>query len=398
MIKTKFSAWLLPFLLVFYEIATYLSNDMYLPALPDMMLDLNLSLSQIQLTLTMWFLGAASMPIVVGGLSDRFGRRRILLIGGIIYILATVVCALVSDYHIFLLARFIEGSMISFMLVPGYACIHESYNQKQAIAMLALMSSISVLAPALGPLLGSFILSLTHDWRMIFWAIVAWSSLVILLLGFYMPETLAADKREPLHLLRILHRYKLILTNKHFVMPMLVCGFTMAGFIAWITASPLLIIETFKQSAFIFGIAQVIVFSVNILASRMVKYAMEVIHIKHLVRVGLFSAIAGALFILISCLFTPNLNYFIIGMSIYSFGSGLNFACLNRLAVDASDQPMGSRVAMVSIFFTGCAALGSAVTSLIYNGSPLSLAAIIGGFICLSLLCLPLVDYKYYQG
>src|SRR5579883_2704724 len=75
-------SFIFPLLLVLYEISTYLSNDMYLPALPQMMADLGLSAKEAQLTLTTWFLGEASMPLIMGIISDRLGRRPVLLMGG----------------------------------------------------------------------------------------------------------------------------------------------------------------------------------------------------------------------------------------------------------------------------------------------------------------------------
>ena len=102
---TKIKPILFPLLLVLYEIATYLSNDMYLPALPDMMRDLGLSTKQAQWTLTTWFVGSAALPLVLGVVSDRYGRRPVLLIGGLIYILSTMVCAIATSSHGLLIAR-----------------------------------------------------------------------------------------------------------------------------------------------------------------------------------------------------------------------------------------------------------------------------------------------------
>src|SRR5579862_2548418 len=114
--KSSPKSFLFPMLLVIYEIATYLSNDMYLPAVPEMMRDLSLNTAQVQLTLTLWFLGLASMPLMIGVVSDRFGRRPVLLIGGIIYIFANAICALTTDYFILLVLRFIQGSMAATMM------------------------------------------------------------------------------------------------------------------------------------------------------------------------------------------------------------------------------------------------------------------------------------------
>ena len=209
--------WLFPILLVVYEISVYLSNDMYLPALPNMMHDLQISATQAQLTITMWFIGAASTPLVMGALADHFGRRPTLLIGGIIYVFATIICALAINESTILIPRLLQGAMISSMMVSGYACIHESYEHKEAIRLLAIMGGVSVLAPALGPLLGAIVLSFA-SWRFIFWIIGLLSTIMLISLYYNMPETLFPERRQALNLGTIMNNYWLVITNKKFIM------------------------------------------------------------------------------------------------------------------------------------------------------------------------------------
>src|ERR1700722_16800377 len=88
---------LFPFILVFYEVTNYLANDMYLPALPHMTIDLRTTAQMAQQTLTTWFLGTASLQLFLGPLSDRLGRRPILFGGGLVFIISTLICALASN-------------------------------------------------------------------------------------------------------------------------------------------------------------------------------------------------------------------------------------------------------------------------------------------------------------
>lgn len=366
-----------PLLFVMYEIATYLSNDMYLPALPQMMQDLGLTTSTAQLTLTVWFLGSAITPLLMGALSDRFGRRATLLTGGLIYIVATLFCAMTSNIIHLLIARFIEGGMIPSMMVAGYACIHESYEQKQAIRILALMASISVLAPACGPLLGSIVLYFS-TWRGIFWFIALWATIIILLLYKFMPETLPPEKRQSLHLMVLCNQYKNVITNLHFLLYTSILGFSFAGFLAWIAAGPFLVMVSFHLSAVVFGIIQVIIFSTNIFANRLVKYLLEPLGVFGLIQWGLWISLLGGMLAFIFALVAPHSLYaFLMAMMIYSFGSGLNFSSLNRVSVESSSEPMGIRVALFTISLTGFAALGSGMASLFFNGEILSLAILI---------------------
>lgn len=369
--------WIFPLLLVLYEISTYLSNDMYLPALPDMMRDLNISTTHAQLTVTMWFLGAASTPLIMGAIADRFGRKPTLFIGGMIYVIATVMCALAVNEYTLLAPRVLQGAMISSMMVAGYATIHELYEHKLAIRILAIMGSISVLAPALGPLLGAVVL-LFGSWRIIFWIIAIYSSAMLFSLYQNMPETLSPDKRQSLHIGTLLHNYWQVLSNTNFLLLMAILGLTFAGFISWVTAGPLLVIHSLKYSEVAFGWMQAAVFAAYILGSHFVNMLSEKHSAHRLVNVGLSVSLIAGLFVSFFSFFLPNEFYlFLIAIIVYSFGSALCFAPLNRLIIETSDQPMGVRVALFTAGLMGCGVLGSGIASVVYNGTSFSLGIII---------------------
>lgn len=360
-------------MLVLYEMATYFSNDMYLPALPQMMKDLHLTLAQAQMTLTIWFAGAGAMPLVMGMVSDRFGRRAVLLGGGYIYVLATVLCAITNNYSVMLAGRFIEGSMLASMSVAGYACIHESYEKIEAIKILALMGSISILAPAFGPLVGGFIL-LVSGWRSIFFFIAVWALISVVLLTIWMPETLPPDMRHKLQPMQLAKQYWGVLSNKQFTLMALIVGLIFGGFIMWITAGPLLLIETFHYSPVEFGIIQAIVFAAYMGANYLAKRLIETVGVSRLVWLGLLITLAGGLCMLFTGVVQHSLMIFILAMTVYSFGSGLSFAPLSRCIIESSDAPMGTRVALSNVLMTGFGALGSVVVAMQFNGTIPSLA------------------------
>ena len=374
--KTKIT-WLFPILLVVYEISVYLSNDMYLPALPNMMRDLQISSTQAQLTITMWFIGAACTPLVMGALADHFGRRPTLLTGGIIYVFATIACAVAVNESTILIPRLLQGAMISSMMVSGYACIHESYEHKEAIRLLAIMGGVSVLAPALGPLLGAIVLAFA-SWRFIFWIIGLLSTIMLISLYYNMPETLFPERRQALHLSTIMKNYWLVITNKKFLILMGVLGFTFAGFISWVAAGPLLVIESLEYNAVAFGWMQAGVFGAYIFGSHLVNFLLKTHDAHRLVALGLSVCLISGISLLLISLLLPNQFYlFLCTIILYSFGSALCFSPLNRLIIESSDQPMGIRVAMFTAALMLCGVLGSGMASIVYNGTLFSLAVII---------------------
>jgi DHA1 family multidrug/chloramphenicol efflux transport protein-like MFS transporter len=383
-----------PFLLVFFEMTTYLSSDMYLPALPTVMRYFALNHAQAQMTLTSWFLGAISVQLILGPIADRYGRKIVLCFGGILFTLATLACAITSDFHAFIVARFIQGMGICFMAVPGYAAIHELFEQAKAIKILALMGSITILAPALGPLLGSIILQFA-SWKWIFGFIAICSSSSIILLIIYMPETLPVAKRHPLKISKILSTYGKILSNFNFMLTVSIFGLIFCGFITWIAAGPFLVINQFHLTPMMFGLFQALIFVSNIIANNLVKFYIDKVGARKLIRIGLNICFGISIIALGTSWLLPNL---LIGMIfiyiVYSFGSGLTFSPLNRLTVETSNEPMGSRIAVFSTFLSGFATLSSVLVSIFYDNSLLSLAEIIFAVMLIATL-LNLILSKY---
>lgn len=319
-------------LLALYEIATYLSNDAYLPALPFIVSDLNTSNHLIQLTLTSWFLGSSSIQLFLGPLTDRIGRRPVLLVGGLIFIGSTLGCALTNDVYVLLLMRFIQGAAIASMFVPGYATIHELFEQKQAIHILAIMSSITILAPAFGPLLGAVVLYFT-DWRWIFGLLALWAIIAVGGLFFKMPETRAVNPDE-INIKKIIRQYKNIVSNKSFMSLALNAQCFFASMIAWIAAGPFLLIDRFHFSTLSFGIIQGVVFTGFIIATRVVKHLMDKFDLHVIIKFGTGLAIIGAIYAVITSLIFPNILWnMVIAMMLIAGGTGLAFPILNRLSM-----------------------------------------------------------------
>lgn len=366
-----------PYLLVLFEMATYLSSDMYLPALPNIMHQFSISESSAQSTLTAWFLGSISVQLILGPLADRYGRKTILCIGTLIFTIATFMCAIAANFTVFLIARFIQGSSICFMAVPGYASIHESYAQKEAIKLLAVMGSITVLAPSFGPMLGSVIL-LFLNWRTIFLFLVILSIVSSILLFLFMPETLPIEKRLPLHFSSILKNYWQIVNNTRFLGLICILGLLLCGFLTWITAGPFLVIEHFHHSPFIFSIYQCFIFASLILSNFVIKRLIDYVKIAKLINVGLFICFSVSILNLYLSIKEPQFLFsLILTYIIYAFGTGLTFAPLNRLIIETAKEGMGTRMAVFSMFMSSFATLNSILVSLFYNNTLLSISSII---------------------
>ena len=372
-VKTK-NLVIFPFILIFYEIITYLSNDLYLPALTNLIRDFNSTPAMALLTLTAWFLGSASTQLIMGPLSDRYGRRPILLSGAVLFIFSTMFCAATHSMTIFLIARFIQGSAVCSFMVAGYATVHELYDTHKAIHVLALMGSIGVLAPAFGPLLGGFILEIT-SWRYLFWLLAIGAVMATLLLLKWMPESNPPENRIPFLLKNILNSYYLIIKNKNFMIATIVLCLIYGGLIAWLTMGPLLITEGYHYSPLMFGIFQALIFSTFIVGNMLIKYVMKYFTINKTIFIGLVLTLIGSIFSLITAYYNSlHIIPFVIALMIFAGGAALQYGTLQRIAIEESQEPMGLRMAIFSSCLGIAGVLSSAISSYIYDGTSLKLA------------------------
>lgn len=362
---------LFPILLVLYETCTYLTMDMYTSALPQLMSDFKIIQYQAQLTVTLWFLGAASMQIILGPLADRYGRRPILLGGGIIFLVATLICAITSNLTLFLVARFLQGCVVCSISIAGYSVIHELYDQKTSIKILALMGSVTILAPAFGPLAGSLIMYLLH-WRWIFWLLLAWALFPIIFLIKCMPET-NTRSQNALSIRTVWRDYKAILTNKTFLTHIFCFCLLFVGIIAWIALSPFIIIETLHYSPITFGLVQLLIFGGFILGNIFINHSIERYQLDELINFGLIIAVAGAcLSVIFVIIFPEFLVGSLIGLTIYAMGTGSILGPLQRSAIEASPQPLGVTMAVFSCLVGLAASFASGIVASFYDGSLLS--------------------------
>ncbi len=361
---------LFPFFLVFYEVTNYLANDMYLPALPQITTYLHTTIQSTQQTLTIWFLGTASLSLFLGPLSDRLGRRPVLFAGGFLFILSTWFCMTATNIYMLLIARFFQGCAVCFVVTAGYASIHEIYDHIKAIKILATMGSITVLAPAFGPLLGSIILQ-SFSWRWIFGIQLIWALIALVALWFLMPESNPKKNRHSLHWKKLLSNYFVVLSNPIFMRNTLMFCLTFLGMIAWIAAGPFLVITKFHFSTLAFGIFQAMIFGSLIIGAQVVNYLVKKIAANRLIDWGLAISLVGAILAFFLTLFFPHILLgLVVGLMIFTFGASLAFSPSHRIAIEAcSTVPMGARMAVFSTLMSLFGFIGGLIVSLTYTGT-----------------------------
>ena len=375
----------------FYLIIIFLSLDMYLPSLPSMALELGFSQSMAQYTLSAWFLGSASVQLILAPIADYYGRRVVLLSGTIIFVLATVWCGMLDNYVLILISRFLQGATVCSALVAGYATVHDSFKGNRAIQIMAILSTITVLSPALGPLLGAFIVSI-YSWRSVFF-LLSILGLISLCCHFYiMPETKSNDAK--LGLKNIVHDYKTILLNKRFMQLVLVNFLLTSMFFIWLIETPFIVIDHLGKSAIYFGMIQMPVFAGFIVGGQITRAIINKLDVYLVIKIGLIVVSVGAILFALSAYFMLSIGFCLVGMTAIAIGAAMTFGPFNRLTIESSNAPMGSRVALSSLATSLCGFFASIVVGLLDVATFFNIAALICGVVSLAVIIYLMIEKK----
>ncbi|WP_435880393.1 Bcr/CflA family multidrug efflux MFS transporter [Streptomyces zaomyceticus] len=224
-----------------------LSMDMYLPALPEVTGALNAPAATVQLTLTACLAGMALGQLVVGPMSDKWGRRRPLLIGMIVYVLATAVCALAPTAELLIGFRLLQGLAGAAGIVIARAVVRDLYDGVEMARFFSTLMLISGVAPIIAPLIGGQILRIT-DWRGVFHVLAVIGILLTLVVWRFLGETLPAERRHEGGVGEALRTMKGLLADRVFTGYMLTGGLAFAALFAYISASPFVVQEIYGAS------------------------------------------------------------------------------------------------------------------------------------------------------
>ena len=191
----RFSRILLfPLAMVIYDFSAYLTTDLIQPGIIHIIREFEADVALAPASVSLYLAGGLALQWLLGPLSDRIGRRPVLLTGAIIFALACFSMIFVTSIDQYLIARFIQGTSICFISTVGYVSIQEAFDEKESIRIMAALTSIVLLAPVIGPLAGAGLMNFLH-WKLLFAIIGAMSLLAWALLIFNMPETVTSQGR-----------------------------------------------------------------------------------------------------------------------------------------------------------------------------------------------------------
>ncbi len=361
-----------------------LSLDTYLPALPDMTRDLSASQARIQLSLTTCLIGVAVGQLVTGPLSDRWGRRRPVIVGLAAYTLLSLLCTLAPSAETFAAARFFQGFAGGMGTVVARAIVRDLYAGRAAAKYFSRLTLIFGLAPMIAPAFGSLLLNF-GDWRVIFVALTVIGALLATVVAWRLPETLPVARRNTGGLLSIARIARVLITDRIYLGYTLTQGLAFAGLLGYLSGSSFVLQDVFGLSvgmySLIFGVNSLAFVAVGQLNARLLdRHGPRQLLITAL-GLGLLAAlglIAGALL--------EALPLVIVAMLVFLGSLGMVMPNGTALALDRHGAHAGTAAALLGGIQAVVAAGAAPLVGIGGEGSALPMALVIAGAAAGSLL------------
>src|SRR5471032_1323946 len=342
-------ALLFPLCLVLFEFATYIGNDMIQPGMLAVVAGFNAGEEWVPTSMTAYLAGGMFLQWLLGPLSDRRGRRPVMLVGVGFFIVTCLAILFAQNIEQFMVMRFLQGISLCFIGAVGYAAIQESFEESVCIKITAMMANVALIAPLLGPLAGAALIHVAL-WEL-------WKS---------MPET-ASRLGEPFSMPSLLRDYKHVLKNRQFVCGALAIGFASLPLLTWIAQSPVILISGEGLSTYDYGLLQVPIFGALIVGNVTLARLTGKRTVEYLIKLGAGPMVVGLLIAAAATMVSSHAYLWMTaGLSLYAFGIGVANAGLYRLTLFSSDMSKGTVSAAMGVISMMIFTLGIELAKVAY--------------------------------
>jgi DHA1 family bicyclomycin/chloramphenicol resistance-like MFS transporter len=352
------------------------SIDTYIPGFPSIAKDLGVSVSQVSYSLASFFIGISLGQLIYGPLLDRFGRKIPLTIGLVIYILASMGCAISDSLEMLIVLRFMQAIGGCVGMIAPRAIVRDSFKVEESAKVFSTLTLILGVSPILAPTVGSYMIS-AYGWHSVFWLQAVAGMLLLLAVVFLLSETKGADPSISLHPNYIIPTFWKIFRNPQFF-TYAVAGSLISGAIyAYVSGSPLVFMKIYKASekeyGWIFGLlAGSLILSSQLNNLVLKKFKSEQI-VKNALRIQL---IFGLILVTASSLNWLNLSNTIVLLMLFFSCQGFSFPNVMALSLAPFKKEAGSASALMGALQMGIGALAAAMVGVFSNGTSLPMVGV----------------------
>ena len=323
--------------------------DLYLPSLPQLASFFETSASMTQLTLTTAMIGLAVGQLLLGPLSDKFGRKKPLIISLVIYIISTVLIVFSPNIETMIVLRVIQGLSSAGSVVISRAVATDLYRGREMTRFFGLLMTINGLAPIISPILGSLLLEYI-SWKGVF-VFLALIGVIVLIFSFRLKESLSVENRLQGSIFSTFLTFGVIIKNRLFMSYVGIQSFLLGSMFAYIAASPFIFRSFYGLSAFVFSLC----FGANGAALVIGANVGGKLPNRQALAIGVLAFVVAALYTIAVLIIQPYWLFIEIGFLAMLLLMGITFPAISSLAMESERQYAGSASALLGFapFFLG---------------------------------------------
>lgn len=332
-----------------------LSTDLYLASLPHLALYFEVSPAVVQQTLSLFVIGFGTAQLISGPLSDRFGRRPVLLAGLAIYVAASLACAFAGSITQLIVARFVQAVGCCTAVVIARAVIRDAYSPGEGAHVIAKASSLLSLAPLLGPIAGSY-LQVSFGWRAAFVVFTVFGLVATLMVWRNLGETNRHKDSEAMRLSRLTRTYSDILRSPAFWAYTLPGSLSYGLLFIFISGTAFALIEVLEIPTEYFGYAWAFGVTGYLAGTLVCRRLLRTVGLRRTLSVGaVVAATAGLLFMVLVTLGLQHWATVVGCQFLVMFSHGITFPCAQAGAVTPFPRQAGAAAGLLG-FIMMCVA------------------------------------------
>ena len=375
----------LTLLLSFLTALGPLSMDMYLPSLPDIGRTLGAPVLQVQLTISSYLFGFAAGQIFYGPVSDRLGRRPVLLAALVVYALATVGCAMAQSIHALRALRFLQALGGAGAIVLARAVVRDLYSGVRAGRELSLMGAVTGVAPIIAPVIGGG-LQTFFGWRATFVLLVICAFVIGATAARLLPETLRERPKTPFSLRGMAVLYRSVAVHHGFLANLAILTASFVGLFAWISGAPVVMQSVvYGLSPFAFGVTFAVGATGFVLGTLLAARIVIRFGLDRLIGIGTAAmACGGLLMALVVALALAHVLWFVGAMTLYLAGIGFALPSTMAGALTPFPDRAGTASSVMGLVQQSGAAITAAAVGAYLGHSAWPVASVVSVMGCLS--------------
>jgi MFS transporter, DHA1 family, multidrug resistance protein len=375
----------LTLLLSFLTALGPLSMDMYLPSLPDIGRTLSAPVLQVQLTISSYLFGFAVGQIFYGPISDRLGRRPVLLAALVVYALATIGCAAARSIDALIALRFLQALGGAGAIVLARAVVRDLYSGVRAGRELSLMGAITGVAPIVAPVIGGG-LQTFFGWRATFALLVICALVIGATAARLLPETLRERPKTAFSLREMAVLYRSVAMHSGFLANLAILTASFVGLFAWISGAPVVMQSAvYGLSPFAFGVTFAVGAAGYVLGTLLASRIVIRFGLDRLIGVGTAAmACGGLLMALVVALALSHVLWFVGAMTLYLAGIGFALPSTMAGALTPFPDRAGTASSVMGLVQQSGAAITAAAVGAYLGHSAWPVAAVVAAMGCVS--------------